>query len=361
MGLPATHRRIAQLSRPLLGRPACHFCGACGQGCDIGAMFNSVVSTLPPAQATGRMTLRPDSIVRAVLLGDDGKAAGVSYIDRLTRQDYEARGKVVILAASCLENSRILLNSAPGGIGNSSGVLGRYIMDQFSGGGVNGFLPQLRGQQPRNTDGKNSGMFIPVFRNIKERHPKFIRGYCMSATGGQTPFPRYALSTPGYGKDFKTHVRDYSMAQARVWLSAGEMLPRYENRVEIDPEVKDAWGIPVLKITCTHSDNELAMFADASEMMKEVLEKAGGEILSSGGNISTPGGLFHEVGGCRMGSDPKTSVVDPFCRMHDVRNVYVFSGSPFVTTGPHHPTLTMMALTARGCDHLVDQFKQGNV
>jgi choline dehydrogenase-like flavoprotein len=360
MGLPATHRRIAQLSRPHRGRPACHFCGACNQGCDIGAMFNSIVSTLPSAEATSRMTLRPDSVVRAVLTGADGKARGVSYIDRLTKQEYEARGKTVIVAASALESTRILLNSAPHGLGNSSGVLGHYVMDQVAGASVSGILPQLRGAAPRNDDGKNSGAFIANFRNIKERHPKFIRGYCMSMSGGQTESPSFALSKPGYGAALKESIRKDYPAMARIYMSAGDMLPRFENFVEIDAAKKDAWGIPVLKITCTHSDNERAIFADGTETMKEIFTETGGEILAVGQRISTPGGLIHEVGSCRMGADPKTSVLDPFCRMHDVKNVYVFGGGPFVTTGSYHPTLTMMALTVRGCEHLVEQTKNGS-
>ncbi len=358
MGLPATHRRIAQLSRPHKGRPACHFCGACNKGCDIGAMFNSIVSTLPPAESTRRMTLRPDSIVRVLLMGDDGKARGVSYIDRVTKQEYQARAKAVIVAASTLESTRILLNSAPGGLGNSSGVLGRYLMDQVAGASVNGILPQLRGAPARNDDGMNSGAFIANFRNLKERNPKFIRGYCMSMSGGQSSRPVFALSKPGYGESLKHSIREDYPAMARIYMSAGEMLPRAENRVEIDPHVKDAWGIPVLRITCTHGDNDRALWADGAETMKEIFTKAGGEILSVGEHMSTPGGLIHEVGTCRMGADPKTSVLDPFCRMHDIDNVYVFGGGPFVTTGSYHPTLTMMALTVRGCEHLVERMKK---
>ena len=361
LGLPVTHRRVAQLSRPHNGRPACHYCGACGQGCDIGAMFNSVASTLPWAEKTGRMTLRPNSIVRAVLTREGNRARGVSYIDRLTRQDYQAEARAVILAASSLESTRILLNSARGGLGNSSGLLGNYLMDQISGGGVSGFLTRLKGSPSRNDDGKASGAFVPNFRNLGQRHPKFIRGYCLSATGGCQEFPQHARTTKGYGGGFKKQVRRGYPAAARIWLSAGEMLARKENRVEIDPTRADAWGIPVLKVVCTHGENERALYADAVETMKEWFTAAGGEIVSAGGGLGVPGGLIHEVGTCRMGANAKTSVVDPFCRMHDIPNVFVFGGGPFVSSGVHHPTLTMMALTVRGCDHLADQFRRGDV
>jgi choline dehydrogenase-like flavoprotein len=361
MGLPATHRRVAQLTVPHLGRPACHYCGSCNQGCDIGAMFNSIASTLPYADASKRMTLRPDSIVRTVMMRPDGKARGVTYIDRLTKQEYEGRAKAVVIAASSLESTRILLNSAKNGIGNSSGVLGHYVMDQVAGASVSGIFPQLRGAAPRNDDGKSSGAFIANFRNIKDKHSKFIRGYCMSMSGGQSESPSYALSKAGYGAALKQSIREDYPAMARIYMSAGDMLPRFDNFVEIDPTVKDAWGVPVLRITCTHSDNERAIWQDGTEMMQEIFTKAGGEILSVGKSISTPGGLIHEVGSCRMGADPKTSVLDPFCRMHDIKNVYVFGGGPFVTTGSYHPTLTMMALTVRGCERLVEQAKRGEV
>ncbi len=355
MGLPATHRRIAQLSQPHKGRPACHYCGACRQGCDVGAMFNSVVSTLPPAASSNRMTLRPDSVVRAVLTGADGKARGVSYIDRQTGQEYEAKAKYVVVAASTLESTRILLNSSDDGLGNSSGTLGHYLMDQVAGASVNALLPQLRGAAARNDDGKSSGAFIPNFRNIKERHPKFIRGYCMSMSGGRSARPSFALSAPGYGKELKSQIRDDYPAVARIYMSAGDMLPRFENRAAIDSETTDAWGIPVLNLSCSHSDNERAIVKDGAEVMQEIMTEAGAEIVSVSQRLAPPGGLIHEVGTCRMSADPKTGVLDPYCRMHDVKNVYVFGGGPFVTSGTHHPTLTMMALTVRGCEHLAQQ------
>jgi len=357
LGLDATHRRIAQLSKPHNGRPKCHFCGACRDGCDIGAMFNSLVSTLPGATASGNMTLRPNSVVRSVLTGSDGLATGVSYLDRLTKTEYEARGKQIILAASTLESTRILLNSSKDGLGNSSGTLGRYLMDQIAGASVSGFLPQLKGGPARNDDGKSSGMFIPhsTFRPDPKRD--FIGGFCMSGNGGQREFPAHALSTPGYGLSYKEAVRERYPAAARVYMSAGDMLPQAKNRCEINPDQVDAWGIPTLKIICEHGENDRRLFRAGLMQIQEVMDAAGAEEMVVRDRMSPPGGLIHEVGSCRMGSDPKTSVLDPFCRMHDVKNVYVFGGSPFVTTGAHHPTLTIMALTVRGSEHLIEQTK----
>lgn len=361
MGLPATHRRIAQLSKPHKGRPACHFCGACREGCDVGAMFNSLVSTLGPAEATKRMTLRPDSVVRAVITGRNGKAKGVSYLDRITGREYTARGRAVVVAASTLESTRLLLNSAPDGLGNSSGVLGHYLMDQVAGAGVAGIFPQLRNAPARNDDGKASGAFIARFRNVKDKHPKFTRGYCMSMSGGRQRSPSFAVRAKGYGQALKESIRADYPAQARIYMSAGDMLPEFKNHVALDPEVRDKWGIPALRISCEWGENEHAIWKDGNEMMQEIFHEAGGKEARVSSRISTPGGLIHEVGTCRMGDDPKTSVLDPYCRMHDVPNVYVFSGGPFVTTGTYHPTLTMMALTVRGCENLVERTKRREV
>ncbi len=262
LGLPATPRRVAQLTRKLHNRPPCHYCGNCGNGCDVGAMFNTVVVTLPPALATRKLTVRTDCVVSSVRMNAENRARGVTYIERFTGKTVDIDARYVILAGSALENTRMLLNSAKGGLANSSGVLGQYLMDQISGAGVTGFLPILKGAAIRNDDGKASGLYIPNFQNVKSKNSKFIRGYAMSASGGATEFPYFALSTAGYGTDFKKQVKRLYASQARVWLSGGEMLPRKDNFVEIDPEVKDKWGIPVLKIHCTHGDNDKKVYAD---------------------------------------------------------------------------------------------------
>jgi choline dehydrogenase-like flavoprotein len=267
----------------------------------------------------------------------------------------------VVLAGSSLENTRLLLNSRRDGLANSSGVLGRYVMDQISGAGVTGFLPTLKGAAIRNDDGKASGLYIPNFSNVDRPSKKFIRGYAMSASGGALEFPHFAPGLPGFGSDYKKHVKQLYPAFARVWLSGGEMLARKENFVELDPEVKDAWGIPALRINCTHSDNERAMYQDFFDRAQELFRAAGGEITEAKPRLSVPGSLIHEVGSCRMGSDSKTSVLNSFCQTHDIGNIFVFGGGCFVTTGDKHPTLTMMALTARGCDYLIDKIKTDRV
>ncbi len=385
IGWRSTHRRLAQLTLPHNGRPACHYCGNCVNGCDVGAMFNPIAVTLPPALKTGRLEIRCDSVVAQVRTNAENRANGVTYIERYTMKPVDVDAKYVILAASTLENTRLLLLSAKGGLANSSGTLGQYMMDQVGGGGVTGFLPTLKGGPSRLDDGKMAGITIPAFQNIDEKTQRkdFIRSYVMNATGGQTEYPQFAERLPGYGSEWKHDVKRLYVAQARVWIAGGEMLARKENFVELDPEVKDHWGIPALKIHFTHGDNDRKIIADFQEKAEELFRKAGGEILPNaprGGPAGFPGGpgspdavadrqtgargnarrrgdlggAIHECGTARMSVSPKDGVLSSFCQTHDIPNLYVFGGNAFPSTGDKHPTLTMMALTARGCDHLLE-------
>jgi choline dehydrogenase-like flavoprotein len=356
LGWRSTHRRLAQLTQVHRGRPACHYCGNCVNGCDVGAMFNTIAVTLPVAMKTKNLEVRTDCVVAQVRMNNENRAQGVTYIERYTKKSLDVDAKHVILAASTLENTRLLLLSAKGGLANSSGTLGQYMMDQVGGGGVSGFLPVLKGGPSRLDDGKSAGITIPNFQNIdkKTERKDFIRGYVMNATGGQTEFPQFAASLPGYGSAWKKEVRSRYVAQARVWIAGGEMLAQKENGVSLDPEVKDAWGIPVLKIHLQHCDNDRKIIADFQQKAEEWFRKAGGEML--GERAPAPrrlGGSIHEVGTARMSASPKEGVLDPYCRTHDVPNLWVFGGNAFPSTGDKHPTLTFMALAARGCDRLL--------
>lgn len=346
-------------------------------------MFSTVSTTLPPALKTGNLEIKTDSVVAAVRMNGENRARGVTYIERFTGKSVDVDAKYVLLAASTLENTRLLLLSAKGGLANSSGTLGHYMMDQLGGGGVAGFLPKLKGNPSRLDDGKSAGITVPTMVNFdaKTARKDFIRGYAMNATGGQTEYPLFAGALPGFGSAWKKEIKLRYVAQARVWLAGGEMLARKENFVELDPEVKDHWGIPVLKIHFTHCDNDRKLFAHWQSTAEEFFRKAGGERMEDMGEtgpIGFPGApgspdvsparaaapptdrigsSIHEVGTARMSANPKDGVLTSFCRTHDIPNLYVFGGNAFPSTGDKHPTLTMMALTARGCDRLLEDAK----
>ncbi len=372
-GIPLVQPRVAMLTavkpqHAKYGRAQCHYCGSCGNGCTVGAMFNSLASTLPAAQATGRMTLRTNSIVRHIIVDTNtGKAKGVAVVDRQTRQEQEFFGKVVIVAGSTLESTRLLLNSKsrqhPNGLGNSSGVLGHYLVDHFGGTGASGVLPTLAGREPVNEDGKSSGVFIPRFRNLdaKTKHQRFLRGYGYEGGSSIGAFPGVARRTAGFGSEFKKNVRRWYTAPVGLTTRA-HMLSRFENFVELDPDgVVDAWGIPVLRIHIQHSDNEREMGKDAAETAAEILENAGAKEISVNRSITVPGRIIHELGTARMGNDPKKSVLNKYNQLHDAPNVFVTDGAAFVGAANQNPTLTILALTMRACEYLASEMKRGNI
>ena len=367
--------RVAMLTGPpkrhMRGRAKCHYCGNCGDGCDVGAMFNSLSSTLPVAQATGRMTLRPNSIVRHIMVDTDtGKAKGVAFVDRVTHQEIEALGRVIVLGASTLESTRIMFNSKsrrhPTGLGNSSGALGHYLMDHFGGIGASGYFHVLEGKDATNEDGKASGLLVPRFRNISRetKQQRFIRGYGFECGSGARSYPAFAKNpdfTPGFGSEYKKRVRHYYTTPVSMTTRA-EMLPRFENHAVIDPDgVVDAWGIPVLKMRVEYSDNEREMARDAAATSEEILRAAGAEVVSTGGRMTAPGRIIHELGTARMGNDAKTSVLNKFNQSWDVKNLFVVDGASFVTSANQNPTLTILALTMRACEYLADEYKRGNL
>ena len=357
MGRTVTIGRVAILTRPLNGRQPCHYCGPCEQGCVTFSYYSSPWTTLKAAGDTGRLTLIADAVASHITMDrNTGKASGIAYIERTTRMPREVRAKVIVLCASTLESTRLLLNSAPGGLANSSGVLGHYLMDHIYGGGASGEMPMLKPNPWHGPPRRPNGIYVPRFRNVKETTTSgFIRGY--GYQGGS--HPEFAMNAPGFGAQFKEAVRrgrwNISLG---VW---GECLPRFENYVEIDRDRVDAWGVPVLRINMQWRDNELKLFEDARQQAGEMLEASGATNVHVYGRPSVPGFCIHEIGTARMGSDPKKSVLNGFCQTHDVRNIFVTDGAAWVSSACQNPTLTMMALTVRACSYIADRFRKGEL
>ncbi len=349
-------------------RSRCYGRGACNRhvgGCDIHAAFDSPTGLIRPAMDTGNLTLRPNSTVYEVTVDKNtGKATGVSFLDSETRQSYQAKAKTVLLAASTLESARLMLLSKsslyPNGIANSSGHVGHNFCEHIMGPSVAGLMKELIGKPRTLDDGRPGGFYIPRFRNITSKQKDFIRGYGFEGGGGTGMIPGTAYTIPGFGEEYKKNVRAYAGATIEIG-GFGEVLPRFENYVEIDPNVKDAWGVPALKFSYKFGENEMKMAADMAVTGREMFEAAGFEIVSASKDPLPEGWSIHELGTSRMGNDPKTSVVNQFQQCHDVKNLLVVDGSTHVCASAQNPTWTIMALCWRSCDHLADQMKKGEV
>jgi choline dehydrogenase-like flavoprotein len=354
--------RCAILTQRHQGRAACHYCGPCWRGCITRSYFNSVHVTLPAAQATGRLTIRPFSVVHSVMYDERrDRATGVRVIDANTRQPLEFQARVIFLCASALESTRILLNSAnrrfPTGLANSSGELGRNLMDHVMGGGASG---TIQGLEDHETFGQRpNGIYVPRFRNLKTGHPDFVRGYGFQGGGGREGWARGA-TMKGFGAPLKAELRRPGRWNF-TFYGFGECLPRPTNYIEIDKEKVDAWGIPVLRIHCVWSDNEQKMLQDMSLTAAEMLEASGTKDIKPFVQDNAPGLGIHEMGTARMGRDPKTSVLDAYNRCHDVKNLFVTDGACMTSSGCQNPSITYMALTARAAAYAVDQIKKNQL
>jgi choline dehydrogenase-like flavoprotein len=349
---------------PCVGRGACF--RRVG-GCDIHAAFDSPTGWIYPAFDTGRLTVRTNSTVHEVLIDQmTGKASGVAFIDTATRKSHTVRAKVVVLAASTLESTRIMLLSKsgrhPNGLSNSSGVLGRYLCEHVLGPRLEGIYKPRIGVDPVNDDGRAGGFYIPRFSNLdaKTKSKDFIRGYGLEGASGWEMFPEQAMMLPSFGREYKKKVRDNAGAFIYMY-GLGEVLPRAENRVELDAKVKDAWGIPSLRFSYRYGDNERKMCADMVSSMQDIYRDAGLEVTKVENSLLTEGSSVHEVGTARMGTDPKTSVLNPFLQCHEAKNVFVVDGSGFVSAGCQNPTWTIMALAWRSCDYLAGELKRGEL
>jgi choline dehydrogenase-like flavoprotein len=365
LGRTLTIGRTANLTKAINKRGACHYCGPCERGCQTHSYFNSAFTTVADALETGHCTLVSNAMAYKVLT-DPGtnRATGIVYIDRVTRETRELAARAVVLCAQALESTRILLNSAnaqhPNGLANSSGVLGHYLMDHHADAGASGVFTDMTGPGSVNGPNRPNGVYVIRFRNTKTspQQKDYIRGFGYQGGSGRS----FRYWAPGFGAAYKKAV----LEEGPTYVSLdgfGETLARFENHVEIDPDgVVDTFGIPVLKVHMAYGDNEKAMMKDMAASAAEMLEAAGAAHIRQKLNLNTvPGWGIHEVGTARMGADPKTSILDAFCRTHDVPNLYVMDGSCFVSIACQNPTLTIMALAVRSTDHLLDRMRAGEV
>ena len=354
--------RAAILTKPLNGRQPCHYCGPCEHGCITHSYFSSVWTTIVDAEKTGNCDVLCDAVVSHVTTDKStGLANGVAYFDRLTRAPREIRAKAVVLSASTLESTRIMLNSGEDYC-NSSGALGHYVMDH-SYGGASGALPVKEDKRWAGPPQRPNGLYLPRYLNVDRAHTDgMIRGFGAQMRNGSSYGSSAAINRiPGFGADFKRTVRDSNDYWRFSLGTSCECLGRYENYVKLDPHVKDAWGIPALHINVTWGSNEMRLFNYSAGAAEEMLLAAGATDIRKVTTPRWPGGATHEVGTARMGNDPRKSVINNWNQTHDVKNLFVTDGAAFVTTGCVNPTLTMMALARRASEHLIERAKRGEL
>jgi choline dehydrogenase-like flavoprotein len=360
-----TIARTANLSRGWNGRGPCQYRNLCSRGCPFGGYFSSNAATLPTAAATGNLTVVPDSVVAEVLYDDQkSRAIGVRVIDAHTKQSTEYYARIIFLNASTIATAAILLNSTshrwPQGLGNSSGQVGHNLMDHFTGTGGTG---EYEGFGDQYYYGRRPvGIYIPRFRNILREGTKkdYLRGFGLQGMGGRDGWRAQTGRIGGFGKDFKEQL--VKPGPWGIWLGGwGETLPYFENRVTLDASRKDDWGIPLVKIHYQYRGNEEAMTRDVRASIQEMLSVAGLKNINTYSRLAPGGSAVHEMGTVRMGRDPKTSVLNAFNQMHEVKNVFVTDGSCMTSSGTANPSLTYMALTARACDYAVGELKKGNI
>ncbi|HEY7924027.1 MAG TPA: GMC family oxidoreductase, partial [Vicinamibacteria bacterium] len=366
--IPMVAGRRANFTRPHRGFAPCHYCGACGQGCDTASFFNSADHLIPQALETGNLEIQANAVVARILVDADGRASGVQYFDRKTGAERQVKARVVVLGASAMDSTRILLNSKstrfPNGLGNGSDQLGRNFCEQIMVH-VRGFLPQLYGRGYTNDDGiGGEHVYLPRFNHRPDRpKPDYLRGFGMQFwnTGSQVTGADVAQQLPGFGASFKAEVKKRYPALVSLH-PFGEVLPRPENRVTVDESRRDRYGVPLMKVDVAFGDNERKMRTHMYDTCEEILHTLKAEIVPIDREANDPpGSAIHEHGTCRMGKDPKTSVLNSFNRMHEVANVFVVDGSAFPNSSEKNPTLSIVALSWRATDYLAEELRAGRL
>lgn len=360
-----TNGRVANLTKGWQGRGPCQYRNLCDRGCPFSAYFSSNAATIPAAIATGNLTLIPNAIVSEVIYDPaTNKATGVRIIDEQTKETSEFFARVIFLNASTIGTTAILLQSVskqfPTGLGNSSGQVGLNLMDHHSGAGAGG---EHEGYKDQYYSGRRpTGIYVPRFRNINDqtRHADFLRGYGFQADGERSEWQDLSQSASGFGVDYKEQLT--KPGPWTMWMGAwGECLPNPANKVRLSEDKKDKWGLPQVSINFSFGSNEINMRSDARNTASEMLEAAGFKNIQTFDYNATGGTTVHEMGTARMGRDPKTSVLNAFNQMHDVKNVFITDGSCMPSGGCQNPSLTYMALTARACSHAVNELKKNNL
>ncbi len=374
LGVKFIANRRAVITSPKNGRPACHYCGQCGRGCLTASNYSGSQVDVFPALKTGNVKLITEAMVREVTVDVNGKPDGVIYIDRNTHAEHKINAKAVLLAASSCESARVLLNSKskyhPNGLANSSGHVGRNLMDTV-GFGLSGYVPALEGMPHYDTEGfGGSHLYAPWWAWDDHAKLGFPRGYHIEFGGGfGLPGPgsyHGAARRYGYGAKMKQQIREQYGAGVG-FAGRGEMIPNDLSYCEIDPDVVDKWGIPVLKFHFQWSDHEWRQARHMERAFTEIIEAMGGTVRGlknaerEADGISVPGTIIHEVGTARMGDNPKSSVLNSFCQAWDAKNLFVVDGASFVSSPDKNPTLTINALSWRACDYLAEEARKGNV
>lgn len=343
------------------GRSKCQYRARCRRGCPFGAYFSSNSSTLPAAELTGNMTLRPNSIVHEIIYDADlKKATGVKVIDTETKETLVFNAKIIFCCASSMASASILLQSKsdrfPNGLGNDSGELGHNIMDHHLGAGASG---KFDGYHNKYYKGRRpTGIYIPRFRNLGDKktiNKEFLRGYGYQGGAGRGSISEHVKEL-AYGAEYKEKILE--PGEWRMGLGGfGECLPNHDNKMTLDYEKLDDWGLPTITFDAEWKENELIMRKDMIQQAAEMLEKGGFRDITTFNNLSAPGIGIHEMGTARMGRDPKTSILNEYNQIHTVNNVYVTDGACMTSSGCQNPSLTYMAITARAANHAAKQFK----
>jgi len=355
---------ITEGTKPGRGRVTCQYRKLCRRGCPFGAYFSSNSSTLPAAEDSGNMTLRPYSVVYEIIYDENKKrATGVKIIDSETKQTYEYRAKIIFVCASTVGTTSILMQSKsnrfPNGMGNDSGELGHNLMDHHFKAGASGNFDGFKDKYY--TGRRPTGVYIPKFRNIggNTNQNDFIRGYGYQGGASRTDWTQ-SIAELSYGKDLKEAI--LSPGDWKMGLGGfGEILPYHDNRMYLNYEKKDKWGLPTVTFDAKIRENELKMRKDMINQAVEMLEKAGFKDVKGYDKTYALGLGIHEMGTARMGRNPKTSVLNKYNQIHSVKNVFVTDGSAMTSSGNVNPSLTYMALTARAVNYAVKELKKKNI